>query len=179
MTSLADRSAAARLAWAALKLSRVGRHPVAVGRLAAAVGLDPADARRLAGMIGFTVKDDLVRVDATPGTASGLMRGGAVGPFLLAIATGERVHTRDTCPVTGAHIRVELTPERVLLVDPPAAVIAITDMNLDFDRQESLYFASADAAAGWAARNPRSRVYPVTEYLAHARHLVASLESRH
>lgn len=183
MTSLADRESAVRLAWAALKLSRAGRHPVSIGRLAAAVGLEPDDARRLAGMIGFTVRGDLVQAgkvgEAPHGTASGVLQDGAMGLFVLAIATGEHLHSVSTCPTTGARIRIDLTPDEVLLVDPPTAVIAITDLYLGFDRQESVFFASADAAAGWIARNPRSRVYPVSEYLEHAHHFVAYLEGRH
>ena len=180
MTSLADRSSAVRLAWAALKLSKAGRHPVSIGRLAASVGLEPDDARRLAGMIGFTLKGDLVQgIQASPGTASGALQGGAMGLFVLAIATGEHLNTVSACPATGVCIRVDLTPRAVILVDPPSAVIAITDMYLGFDRQESLFFASADAAAEWVARNPRARVYPVSEYLEHAHHFVDYLEGRH
>jgi len=179
MTSLADRSSAARLAWAALKLSKSGKHPVAITRLAAAAGLEPADARRLAGMIGFTVRGDLIHADAAPpGTASGALQGGAVSPFLLAIATGERVHSVSKCHATGVRIRLDLTADAVLLVDPRSAVIAFTDMKLDFDRQESLLFASAEAAQGWVDQNPGSRVYPVIDYPPHARHLVAFLEGR-
>ena len=183
MTSLADRESAVRLAWAALKLSKAGRHPVSIGRLAAAVGLEPVDARRLAGMIGFTVRGDLVQAgkagEAPPGTASGVLQNGAMGLFILAIATGEHLHTVSTCPATGARIRVDLTPQAVLLVDPPTAVIAITDMYLGFDRQESVFFASADAAVEWVARNPRARVYPVSEYPEHAHHFVGYLEGGH
>ncbi|HKN54275.1 MAG TPA: organomercurial lyase [Amycolatopsis sp.] len=179
MTSLADRAAAVRLAWAVLKLSKAGRHPVAISRLAAAVGLEPDEARRLAGMSGFTVKGDLVRLDPAPGTMTGALHSDAVGVFMLAIATGERAHHVYTCPVTGVRIRVDVTPKMVRLVDPPSAVIAITDLNLDYHRQESVFFASKEAAEDWIARNPGGRVYPVADYLLHAHHFVALLEGRH
>jgi alkylmercury lyase len=177
MASLADRSAAARLAWAAVKLSKAGKHPIAITRLAAAVGLDPGEARRLADMTGFSVKGDLVRLDAAPGTATGALQGAAAGLFILSLATGERVHGVSTCPATGTRIRVDVTPEAAQ-VDPPSAVIVITDMNLDFDQQESVFFASQEAAGDWVARNPGGRVYLVSEYLVHARRLIALLEGR-
>lgn len=195
-TPRTDRVAAARLAWAALKLTRAGRHPVSVDRLAATVGIAAAEARRLVEAIGFTLHRDLVStgpvprgVPATtpepkPEPTLGAGPDGSVDMFLLAIATGERVHAVSTCPVTGARIRIDLTPARVLQVDPPGAVVAAVDLGFGLEEADALacagqpYFASHQAAAGWLATHPGGFVYTVPAYLAQAHRLVAALEIR-
>ncbi|MET8850553.1 organomercurial lyase [Amycolatopsis sp. NPDC004625] len=193
-TSQTDRVAAARLAWAALKLTRAGRHPVGVDRLAATVGVPPAEARRLVELIGFTLHRDLVstgpaprgahhRLEPAEGTL-GAGPDGTVDMFLLAIATGERVHATATCPVTGTRIRIELTAGAILLVDPPSVVVAAVDLGFDLYGADAVacagqpFFASASAAASWLVANPGGRIYQVPAYLAQAHRLVAALEIR-
>ncbi len=193
MTTRTDRTAAVRLAWAATKLTRAGRHPIAIGRLAGTVGVDPAEAHRLMDLMGFALRDGLVLMDRgmdrgpRPGTAD---RSGGDGfrmdLFLLAIATGEPVHADSTCPATGARVRVHFTRERVLSVDPPHAVVAASrlsdiDLTLGSEYVESLictqFFASKEASAGWLLENIDGRVLSVPDYLAHARRMVAALEA--
>lgn len=189
MATRTDRTAAVRIAWAATKLTRAGRHPIAIGRLAATVGVDPAEARRLMDLMGFETRDGLVLMDRgpRPGPTGGPADRYRVDLFLLAIATGEPVHADSTCPVTGARVRVHFTRERVLSVDPPQAVVAAAglpgiDLAIGSERVEPLvcvqFFASREAAAGWLAENIDGRVLSVPDYLAHARRMVAALEAR-
>ncbi len=184
MTTRADRLAAARLAWAAIKLTKAGRHPVAVDRLAATVGMPPAEARRLLELAGFGMRGDLVAVDRAlrARREAGVGRGCSTDLFLLAIATGERLHAESRCPATGVRIHVELCADTVLLVDPPTAVVAMTDSELGPDLLDALctqqpFFASATAAQDWLAANPGGRVHPVPGFLAEAHRMAAAIEA--
>ncbi|WIX97789.1 organomercurial lyase [Amycolatopsis mongoliensis] len=193
-TSQTDRVAAARLAWAALKLTRAGRHPVSVDRLAATVGVAPVEARRLVELIGFTLHRDLVSTGPAPRGAHhrlqpaegtlGAGPDGTVDMFLLAIATRERVHAAAVCPVTRTRIRIELTPHAILQADPPSTVVATVDLGFGLEHVDALacagqpFFASPPAAASWLAAHPGGRIYPVAAYLAQAHRLVAALEAR-
>ena len=184
MTTRADRLAAARLAWAAIKLTKAGRHPVGVGRLAATVGMPPAEASRLLALAGFGVRGELVAVDRAlrARREAGRDRGCSTDLFLLAIATGERVHAESRCPATGARIRVELSPDAVLLVDPPSAVVAVIDGDFGPDLLDTLcaeqpFFASPVAAQDWLAANPGGRVHPVPVFLAEAHRMAAALDA--
>lgn len=193
-TSRTDRVAAARLAWVALKLTRAGRHPVSVDRLAATVCLSSAETRRLVELIGFTLHRDLVstgpaprgahhRVEPAEGTL-GAGPDGSVDMFLLAIATGERVHAAATCPVTGTRIRIDLTAHGIIQADPPSAVVAAVDLGFGLENVDAVacagqpFFASASAAANWLVAHPGGRIYQVGAYLAQAHRLVAALEAR-
>ncbi|AGM05264.1 organomercurial lyase [Amycolatopsis keratiniphila] len=187
MTTRTDRTAAVRIAWAATKLTRAGRHPIAIGRLAATVGMDPAEAHRLMDLMGFVIRDGLVVMDrgSRPADRPGSDRY-RVDLFLLAVATGEPVHADAVCPATGARVRVHFTRERVLSVDPPHAVVAASrlsgiDLALGQDYVEALvctgFFASKEAAAGWLLENIDGRVLSVPDYLAHTRRMVAALEA--
>jgi alkylmercury lyase len=190
---------AARLAWTTLKLTNAGENPVPVERLAQSVGIEPAEARGLAERIGFAVGDDAVSmVFPAGGSRRHLMqvgdrtldtgRGCSVDAYLLAIATGEQVHVESACPATGTPIRLDLTADAVLDVEPPDAVVSVltfrdVDLAEGFDKVDAeicihqRFFASAEAAAGWLAEHPDGRIHPVSDYLEHARHLVAALEA--
>ena len=184
MTTRADRLAAARLAWAAIKLTKAGRHPVGVGRLAATVGMEPAEARRLLELAGFGVRGELVAVDRAlrARREAGRDRGCSTDLFLLAIATGERVHAESRCPATGIRIRVELCADAVRLVDPPSAVVAVVDGDFGPDLLDTLcteqpFFASPVAAQDWLVANPGGRIHPVPVFLAEAHRMAAALDA--
>jgi alkylmercury lyase len=75
----------------------------------------------------------------------------------------------STCPVTGRHIRVEVTPDRVVRVDPPEAVVskvrpdhAVADVRTEVCALGS-FFSSSEAAADWLAHYPQGQVVPITE----------------
>ncbi|WP_086853051.1 organomercurial lyase, partial [Amycolatopsis kentuckyensis] len=123
------------------------------------------------------------RVEPAEGTL-GAGPDGTVDMFLLAIATGERVHAAAVCPVTGTRIRIELVPRGILLVDPPAAVVAAVDLGFGLEGVDAVacagqpFFASATAAASWLVAHPGGRIYQVAAYLAQAHRLVSALETR-
>nr|WP_225956926.1 organomercurial lyase [Amycolatopsis lexingtonensis] len=190
-----------------MKLTRAGRHPVGVDRLAAIVGVTPAEARRLVELIGFTLHRDLVstgpaprgahrRLEPAEGTLGAHRRlepaegtlgagpDGSVDMFLLAIAAGERVQAAAVCPVTGTHIRIDLVPHGIIQADPPSAVVAAIDLGFGLENVDAVacagqpFFASASAAASWLVAHPGGRIYQVAAYLAQAHRLVAALEAR-
>jgi alkylmercury lyase len=75
----------------------------------------------------------------------------------------------STCPTTGQHIRVEVTPERLLTVDPPDAVVskvrpnhAVADIRAEVCALGN-FFSSNEAAADWLARNPHGTVVTIAE----------------
>jgi Alkylmercury lyase len=82
----------------------------------------------------------------------------------------------DTCPATGAPIRIEFVPGGVERVDPPQAVVAmvsptvaseygeaeIEQVNQNLCSQQP-FCASAEAAQGWLAAHPGGRVFSVRE----------------
>ncbi|MGW3353415.1 organomercurial lyase [Nonomuraea rubra] len=74
----------------------------------------------------------------------------------------------SACPVTGAPVRVELTPDGITSVDPACAVVsrmrpghAVPDVRELCNLGN--FFASADAAASWRHAHPDGQVVPVAE----------------
>jgi len=75
----------------------------------------------------------------------------------------------STCPATGQHIRVEVTPERLQTVDPPDAVVskvrpdhAVSDIRAEVCALGN-FFSSHQAAADWLAHNQHGRVVTIAE----------------
>jgi hypothetical protein len=78
---------------------------------------------------------------------------------------------------------VDTTPDRVERIDPPAAVVALLDREVDLtlgpDRTDTdvyaqqPFFATAEAASTWLADHPQGRLIPVRDFHAEARRLVA------
>jgi alkylmercury lyase len=75
----------------------------------------------------------------------------------------------STCPATGHQITVELTPDRLLSVDPPDAVVskvrpdhAVADIRAEVCALGN-FFDSRDAAAGWLQHNPQGTVVTIAE----------------
>jgi alkylmercury lyase len=86
----------------------------------------------------------------------------------LPIILGRGGVAQSTCPATGRHIRVELTPHRVIRVDPAEAVVskvrpteAVTDIRAEICNLGS-FFGSPEAAADWLTHNPQGHVDPIT-----------------
>jgi alkylmercury lyase len=74
----------------------------------------------------------------------------------------------STCPATGQHIRVELSPDGVLAVDPPDAVVSKVHLTQAVENVRDLcdlghFFSSHEAAAGWSAAHPDGEVVPVAD----------------
>jgi alkylmercury lyase len=73
------------------------------------------------------------------------------------------------CPVTGRHIRVDATPDRVTSTDPTTTVVsrirpdtAVADVRAEICALGS-FFASADDAADWQAHHSDGTLVPVRE----------------
>lgn len=196
-----DRHDAARVAWATIKLTEVGQRPVGLDRLAAQVGLAAEDTERLLRLTWrerVELRDGMVRLDATPagprryqadagGRLLGWGKGCSVDMYLLALALGRPVHAEATCPATGTPITVDITPDRVERIDPPSAVVAVVDLDVDLtlgpDRTDAEvcaqqpFFASEQAASRWLAEHPQGRLIPVRSFHDEARRLVDWLEA--
>ncbi len=75
----------------------------------------------------------------------------------------------STCPTTRQPIRVELTPEQILSVDPPGAVVSKVrpDHAVDDIRAQVCalgnFFSSKEAATDWLAHNPHGQVVTIAE----------------
>lgn len=74
----------------------------------------------------------------------------------------------STCPATGRHIRVELTPSEVLSVDPPETVVSKVHLSEAVGNLRNLcdlghFFSSPEAAADWSAAHPEGEVVPIAE----------------
>jgi alkylmercury lyase len=198
---VSDKVNAARAAWALIKLSGLGTRPVYLGQMAERVGLEPEEALRLLRLTWrdrLSVHEGEIRLDTAPhgprryhvsadGQQVGSGKGCSVDMYLLALALGKPIHAQATCPATAVAITVDITPERVERIDPPTAVVAVTDLDFDItggpDHTDSQmcsrqpFFASAQAATGWLAAHPQGRLIPVRDFHAEARRLVAWLEA--
>lgn len=198
MTS--DKEDAARVAWALIKLSEVGTRPVRLAEVAERVGVDEAHAWRLLRLTWrdqIDIRDGMLTMDMAPrgprryevdagGRSIGSGKGCSVDMYLLALGLGKPIHARAVCPTTGQPITVDITPQRVERIDPPTAVVAVT--NLDFDItggpdhtdaemcSHQPFFSSAEAAADWQDTHPHGRLIPVRDFHQEARRLVDWLE---
>ncbi len=167
---------------------------------AAQVGLAAEETERLLRATWrerVELRGGMVRLDATPagprryqadagGRPLGWGKGCSVDMYLLALALGRPVHAEATCPATGTPITVDITPERVERIDPPTAVVAVVDWDVDLtlgpDRTDAEvcaqqpFFASPQAASRWLAEHPQGRLIPVRSFHDEARRLVAWLE---
>jgi alkylmercury lyase len=198
---MGDKQDAARVAWAAIKLSQVGQCPVSLDQLATQVGFEVAEIARLLHLTWrerVDLRDGMVRLDVTPagprryrvhagGRPVGAGRGCSVDMYLLALALGRPIHAEAICPATGTPISVDITPDRAERIDPPTAVVAVVnldaDLTLGLDRTDAdvcaqqPFFVSADAASQWLADHPQGRLIPVRSFHAEARRLVDRLEA--
>ena len=76
---------------------------------------------------------------------------------------------RSTCPTTGRAIQIAITPQDLVRVDPPAAVVSlvrpggkVTDTRCECC-QRGHFFSSPEAAAGWLRENPDGWLHTVAE----------------
>ncbi|MEU0094859.1 organomercurial lyase MerB [Kribbella sp. NPDC006257] len=87
----------------------------------------------------------------------------------------------SVCAATGQPIRIELTPDRVLTVDPPEAVVSkvrpdhpVDDVRAEMCNRGS-FFSSPAAARDWLASHPEAAVAPVHEDFAITRQAIIQL----
>ncbi|GAA4710250.1 alkylmercury lyase [Promicromonospora umidemergens] len=74
----------------------------------------------------------------------------------------------STCPATGQRIHVELSPDGVLKVDPPQAVVSKVHLTRAVANIRDLcdlghFFSSPQAAEGWLTAHPDDQIVPVIE----------------
>jgi alkylmercury lyase len=95
--------------------------------------------------------------------------------LFFTVILGERSVAESTCPTTGQPIRLELTPEAVISVTPPDAVVSQRHHQGPVDNLRSdvcdhgHFFASPDAAADWLAAHPDGEVRSIAGALAECR----------
>jgi alkylmercury lyase len=198
---MGDKQHAARVAWATIKLTQAGHRPVSLDQLATQVRLPAAETGRLLQLTWrerVDLRDGFIRLDATPtgprryrvdvgGRPVGMGKGCSLDMYLLVLALGRPIHAEATCPATGTPITVDLTPNGVERIDPPTAVVAVVNLEVDLtlgsDRTDAEvcaqqpFFASAQAASRWLADHSRGRLIPVGSFHAKARRLVDRLKA--
>lgn len=128
-------------------------------------GVEWDDQGRIAGF-GLTLRTTQHRFDFDDKTVYGWCASDALSfPFLL-----ERSGiVSSTCPVTRQTIRVEVTPEAVVQVDPPGAVVSsvrpaerVKDVRAEICGLGH-FFSSREAASAWLNENPDGMLHSVTE----------------
>jgi alkylmercury lyase len=199
-TSIHELANASRAAFAMLKLTRAGEVPASAADLAREAEVAESDVIGLAQRwLRVDERNGLANLDQSPAGPSRyrveiadreISSGGgcSVDTFLLTLATGLPVHVEATCPATGTHVTVDLSPETVEALDPPGAVVALIDLGaIRLSGREQVdalicsqqpFFALADAASDWLAAHPGGRIFGVREYLEQARGDVRRLQGR-
>lgn len=88
----------------------------------------------------------------------------------------------SVCPVTKKEIRIKVTPDRVLAVDPPEAVVSsvrpdekVNDIRKDIC-SVGLFFSSHEVAKDWLATHPDGFLHSVEEDFEVHRQVFAELE---
>jgi hypothetical protein len=93
----------------------------------------------------------------------------ATDTLVFPVILGKPGVVESTCPQTGQPIRIELTPDAVERLDPPAAVMsALRPIGKLADMRAATcnhghFFSSAAASANWVRQHPDGYVYPVEE----------------
>lgn len=87
----------------------------------------------------------------------------------------------STCPLTGHQMRAEVTPNAVIDVEPPGAVVSevrpttrVVDLRAEICGLGH-FFASRETAAGWLTQHPEGQVNSVAEDFAIHRDVMAQL----
>jgi alkylmercury lyase len=124
------------------------------------------DGGRLLGF-GLTLRPTAHRFTAPGGTT--LYGWCATDALMAPVLLGQAGVVESTCPATGTPIRVETTPEAVLRVDPPEAVVSevrpehkVRDVRAAICRLGHL-FRSREAAAPWLAAYPEGQLNSVAD----------------
>jgi alkylmercury lyase len=178
-TALIHQVEAQELLPHAIRLLSAGE-PVALERLATAAGRSVKDVEaeltaqtsterddhgRLVGL-ALTLRPTTHRVTVDGRT---LFAWCATDTLILPVILGRPVLVESTCPQTGQGIRIELTPQGVEGVDPPAAVMsAVRPRGQLADVRSPTcahghFFSSIAATAAWTDAHPDGHIQPVEE----------------
>jgi alkylmercury lyase len=81
---------------------------------------------------------------------------------------GKRVRILSPCPVSGTLVRVQVAPDKVEDVDPPAAVVSLVLPESVADVRKTFcndvhFFSSAESASEWLAKRPGAVIVPVAD----------------
>lgn len=151
--------------------------PVSPDQLAAAVGQPrqevAAALHRLPGVewddagdvvgLGLTLRPTPHRLEVEGRT---LFTWCALDALLFPAMLGKAAHVASPCPITGAEIRVEVTPEGVERLDPTDAVVSVVvpesagDIRRIFCRNVH-FFSAPEAASEWLSQHPGAVILPV------------------
>jgi alkylmercury lyase len=150
-----ERAAAAG-GWRVEELrAELARHP----------GTDWDEQGRIVGL-GLTLRPTPHRFTFDGQTVYGFCASDALA---FPVVLGRPGVVESRCPVTDRHIRVEVTPSRVVRADPPEAVVskvrpdrAVADVRAEVCALGN-FFSSSEAAADWLAHYPQGKVVPITE----------------
>lgn len=99
----------------------------------------------------------------------------AADTLLFTVLLGTPTVTGSACPATGQAITVQLDGDRLVSVDPPEAVVTerrCDQVGADFRAQicdHGHFFASPEAASGWAGDHPDGEVRSVADALEQCR----------
>lgn len=101
--------------------------------------------------------------------------------FVLPAILGAPARVVSYCLGTGAEVRIEVAPERIVSADPPTAVVSfpppavepLCDDPLGSFCRHARFFRSAEAAAGWVEGHPGAGIVPLGEALEAGRREVA------
>jgi alkylmercury lyase len=148
--------AAAAGNWTVDKLrAELDRHP----------GVDWDDNGRIAGF-GLTLRPTPHRFTFDDRTVYAFC---ASDTFEFPVILGRPGLIESVCAATGQPIRIELTPDRLLTVDPPQAVVSkvrpdhpVTDIRAQICNLGN-FFSTPHAAEDWLAHHPQGTTAPVQE----------------
>ncbi len=184
-----ERNAPATLVTALGGLTTLGEHPASLEQLATILDRSTEDTiALLRENTTARIADGLVHWDDPfPGEQTlrtlyvgdreiPMQRGCAPDLPAYAAVLDVPFRVEDTCPATGAPIRIDFVPNGYERVDPPETIALFVPVgrpgDAPFESLEQIeanvcvrqpFLASAEAARGWLAATPGARVFTVEE----------------
>ena len=109
----------------------------------------------------------------------------ALDALLFPAFLGRAARVISTCPVTGKEIRLTMTPEAILNLEPASAVVSVRlpGEDTDFDNlqedicNDGFFFVSRDVASTWPSLHPKAVVLDVSEAAQLAREFASDMRS--
>lgn len=99
---------------------------------------------------------------------------------MFAVLLGQTAQVTSPCAVTGHAVSVTVSPEGILAVNPPEAVVSVVAPPAnDMDIRQSFcvhvnFFESPDAAQSWSSQRKNATVLSLPEAFALARNMARS-----
>ncbi len=93
---------------------------------------------------------------------------------------GRPAQVSSASPVSGDQVRVEVKPNRVVVVEPPGAVVSMVTPAETFSIRGAFcnrvhFFTPADDVRGWLDDHPDAQLLPVAEAYALGRRLAEGM----